>query len=92
MPAEGQVAVGQVVHARKRVGVVGAELGFPQRQRLFVELEGLGVPAQVGVAVGQVVHARKRVGVVGAELGFLKRQRLLAELEGLGVPAERRSS
>ena len=55
----------------KRVGVVGAELGFPQRQRLFAELEGLGVPAEGGVAVGQVVHAPKRVGVVGAELGFL---------------------
>ena len=72
--------------------MVGAELGLPQRQRLLVELEGLGVPAEVVVAVGQVVHGRKRVGVVGAELGLLQRQRLLVELEGLGVPAERHSS
>ena len=30
----------------ERVGVVGAELGLPQRQRLFVELQGLRVPAR----------------------------------------------
>jgi hypothetical protein len=32
--------------------VVGAELGFPQRQSLLIELEGVGVPAEVGVADG----------------------------------------
>ena len=48
--------------------MVGAELGFQERQRLLVELEGLGVPAEAGVAAGQVVHALERVGVVGAEV------------------------
>ena len=38
--AEGVVAVGQVVHARERVGVVGAELGLLQGQRLLVERAG----------------------------------------------------
>src|SRR5262245_60432782 len=47
------IAVGHVIHAPERVGVVGAELGLLERQRLFVELEGRGVPAEVSVVVGQ---------------------------------------
>ena len=31
------VADGEVVHARQRVGVVGAELGLPQLERLLVQ-------------------------------------------------------
>src|SRR5262245_22545603 len=37
------VAVGQVVHGRERRGVIGAELGFHERQRLFIKLDGLAV-------------------------------------------------
>ena len=88
VPAEGVVAVGQVVHAHERVGVVGAELGLFKRQRLLAELEGVGVPAEGGVAVGQVVHARASAGWSGPSLAFLERQRLFEELEGVGVPAE----
>ncbi len=61
--------------------MVGAELGLPQRQRLFAELEGLGRPAEGEVALGQVVQDAERVGVVGAEPG-LPQQRLFAELGG----------
>ncbi|HVC95978.1 MAG TPA: hypothetical protein VND64_19980, partial [Pirellulales bacterium] len=52
-------------------GVRGQKIGFHQRQRLFSELEGIGVPAEGAVAFGEVVHALKRVGVVGAERGFV---------------------
>ena len=61
----------QTPHAHQRVGVLGAERDFPQRQRLFVEFEGVGVPAEGAVADCQAVHALQRFGVVGAELGFL---------------------
>ena len=64
--------------------MVGAEPGLPQGQRLFRELDGLGLPAKGEVAEGQVAHARDRVRVVGAELGLPQGQRLFAELEGLG--------
>ena len=37
--AGGGIAVGEVVHARERVGVVGAELRLLQRQRLLAELQ-----------------------------------------------------
>ena len=73
-------------------GWSGPSLAFMKRQRLFAELEGLGVPAEGGVAGGQVVHARERVGVVGAELGFLQRQRLFVELEGVGDAGRGRRS
>ena len=46
--------------------MVGAELRFQERQRHFVELEGLGVPAEVFVGDREVVDARQGVGVVGA--------------------------
>ena len=61
------IADGEVVHARERVGVVGAELRLPQRQRLLAQLQRPVVLAGVGIADGEVVHARERVGVVGAE-------------------------
>ena len=77
------VAGGEVVHADERVGVVGAELRLPQRQRLLVELQRPLVLAGVDVAGGEVVHAPERVGVVGAELRLPQRQRLLAELQRL---------
>ena len=60
------VAGGQVVHALERVGVVGAQLGLAQRQRLLVELERPRWAGPGVVAAGQVVHARERVGVVGS--------------------------
>ena len=31
---------GKVVHARERVGMIGAELGFPELERLLVERQG----------------------------------------------------
>ncbi len=68
--AGGRQGSGQVIHAHQRVGVVGAELGLPQGQRLLVELERLGVSAEGVVAAGQVGHADERVGVVGAEPGL----------------------
>src|SRR5438034_183067 len=85
VPAEVVVAVGQVVHARKRVGVVGAEVGFLERERRLVQLEGVGVPAEVGVAVGQAVHASKRVRVVGAAVfGIYRAGRLVLLGRDLG--------
>ena len=82
------VDVGQVVHARERVGVVGAELGLPQRQRLLVELEGLGVPAQACRSWWPGCPcSRAYRGGRGRAWPFAA-QGLLVELEGLGVPAQ----
>ena len=77
VPAQTQVAGGQVVHARQRVRVVGAQLGLPQRQRMLVELEGLGEPAQAQVAAGQDIHAPERVGVVKTAVLEVERAGLL---------------
>ena len=76
------VARRQVAHADEGVGVVGAELGLPQRQRLLEERQGPVQLPGVLVARGEVVHAGEGVGVVGAELGFVERQRLLEERQG----------
>ncbi len=62
MPAQGRVDAGQVGHARKRLKVIGAELGFLERERVSLELEGLRVTAEEIVAGGKVIHARERVG------------------------------
>ena len=76
------VADGEVVHAGERVGVVGAELRLPQRQRLLEERQGAVELAGGLVARGEVVHAGERVGVVGAELRLRQRQRLLEQRQG----------
>ena len=60
----------------------GAELGFPELQRLLEERQGQVQLAGILYADGQVVHARERVGMFGAELGFLELQRLLEERQG----------
>ena len=63
--------------------MVGAELGFPELQRLLVERQGqVQLAGQRRVAAGEVVHAGERVGVVGAELGLPELQRLLEERQG----------
>jgi hypothetical protein len=80
VPTEVGVAIGQVVHARKRFGVVGAELGFHKRPRLFAELEGLSVPAKAGVAIGQAEHASERFGVAGSTVPDVKRSGLFVLL------------
>ena len=54
---------------RERVGVVGAELRLPQRQRLLAAAAGPGRACRRPVGRGEVAHARERVGVVGAEPG-----------------------
>ena len=77
------VAVSQVAHAGEGVGVVGAELGLPQRQRLLEERQGLVQLPGGLVAIRQVVHALEGVGVVGAELGLHQGQRLLEKRQGL---------
>ena len=46
---------------------VGAELGSHEHQRLFAELQGIGMPAKAIVAVGQADRARQRVWVLGTE-------------------------
>ena len=69
-PAGRLVGEGQVVAARERIGVVGAQLGLPQLERRLVQRGGLGRPAGGPVGDGEVVAAAERVGVVGAELGL----------------------
>ena len=49
----------------------GAELGFPELERLLEERQGqVQLPGSL-IRPGEVVHAGERVGMVGAELGFL---------------------
>src|SRR5262249_16679251 len=55
--AEGRVGIGQVVHARKRVGVVAAQLDFREFHRLFGKGGGLGGLVEGGIGRGQVAHA-----------------------------------
>ena len=61
---------GEVVHADERVGMVGAELGLPELERLLEERQGQVQLPGIQVRHGEVVHAGERVGMVGAELGF----------------------
>ena len=67
---------------RERVGMVGAELGFPELERLLEERQGQVQLPGIPIRHGEVVHARERVGMVGAELGFLELERLLEERQG----------
>ncbi len=62
--------------------MVGAELGFPELQRLLEERQGqVQLPGSL-IRRGEVVHAAERVGMFGAELGFRELQRLLQERQG----------
>ena len=63
-----EVGHGEVVAARERVGVVGAELRLLKLERRLEQRDGLGGAAGVEVGRGEVVAAGERVGVVGAEL------------------------
>ena len=60
----------------------GAELGFPELQRLLEERQGQVQLPGMPIRHGEVVHAAERVGMFGAELGFLELQRLLEERQG----------
>ena len=56
--------------------MIGTELRFPSRERLLVELAGLGVPARGVVAVGQVACSRaSRGGRAPRWAGIVKRPR-----------------
>ena len=54
--------------------MAGSKLDLLDRQRLLVELGGLGMPTKSSVADGKGAHGLQRVGVVGAELGLLEWQ------------------
>ena len=60
------------MHALERLGVVDAELGLPQGQRLFSELEGLGVPADGGVLGARLCMLRIVSGWSGPSLAFIR--------------------
>ncbi len=62
--------------------MIGAELGFPELERLLEERQGqVQLPGSL-IRHGKVVHARERVGMIGAELGFPELERLLVERQG----------
>ncbi len=66
----------------ERVGMIGAELGFRELERLLEERQGQVQLPGILIRHGKVVHARERVGMIGAELGFLELERLLEERQG----------
>jgi hypothetical protein len=60
----------------------GAELGFPELQRLLEERQGqVPLPGSL-IRLSEVVHTVERVGMFGTELGFAELQRLLEERQG----------
>ena len=62
--------------------MVGAELGFPELERLLEERQGqVQLPGSL-IATARLFMLRERVGMVGAELGFLELERLLEERQG----------
>ena len=56
--------VGEVATADEPEGVVGAQLGLAQLQRLFVQPDRLRRAARLAVGLGEVVAAGQRIGVV----------------------------
>ena len=70
---------GEVVEARRGVGVLGAERLLADRQRAL-DRAAAPPPGRPGPeAGGEVVEARRRVGVLGAEHLLADRQRALEE-------------
>jgi hypothetical protein len=68
--------------------VVGAELGFPEPERFFVELERLLGATGGRVGIGQARHAIERELVI-RNLGFHNGQRFFVDLDGITVPPKR---
>ena len=83
-PRRRQVALvlqqgGEVVEARRGVGMLGAEHLLADRQRALVERPRRRQVALVLQQAGEVVEARRRVGMLGAEHLLADRQRALVE-------------
>ena len=76
---------GEVVEARRRIGMLGAEHLFAYRQRALVERPRPRKVALVLQQEGEVVEARRRVGMLGAERLFAYRQCITQKRRGLGV-------
>ena len=83
-PRAGEVALGlkqagEVVEARRRIGMLGAERLLADRQRALEERPRAGEVALGLKQDGEVVEARRRIGMLGAERLLADRQRALEE-------------
>ena len=84
----------------KRIGMIGAELGFPELERFLEERQGQVQLTGIPISHGKVVHARERVGMIRAEMLFAQRERALQESDrslvrahtAIGVPTVNKSS
>ena len=79
-PRRRQVALvlqqhGEVVEARRRIGMLGAERLLADRQRALEEGPRRRQVALVLQQHGEVVEARRRIGMLGAERLLADRQR-----------------
>ncbi len=72
----------------ERVGMIGAELGFPELERLLEERQGQVQLPGILIRQGEVVHARERVGMIRAEMLFAQRERALQESDRSLVRAD----
>jgi len=76
------VELGQVVQARRHIGMVGAEGLLHDRQRALVERLRLGVLTLGIVERGQVVQARRHIGMIWPNVLLRDLQRLLRDDDG----------
>ena len=76
---------GEIVEARRRIGMLGAEHLLADRQRALEERPRRRKVALVLKQDGEVVEARRRIGMLGTEHLLADRQRALEERPRLRI-------
>ena len=77
----------EVVPARNRIRVVGAEPRLPPLENLLVQLDRVPKPSPDSITFGKVVTADKGIAVVGPEPLLPLLERLLVQRDSLAGPA-----